>query len=716
MPRARTLKSALELGQPLGQISSLGMIWVTHNLPLTVRKSCEPPHPLLARTVFKLKPFRIISSPVLLLCSGIVMSSGMSSWEGWGEAWFNLGAADVDDPLVHRDTDVDWDSLGPAAASQEFASLLISLKLSNQVSATTACHLAFFASKAGMTGIVEKIGMKPGYKHTGEYSRHFDDALDLKARQKTFYQLPTCLAMKHDSGRHWVDMPIIPPHELLAEEWAKSGASLQKQCEQSVASDDLPPAFKEQCASASAPVGTLFMPIAVYCDGVAFHRGDSCIGFWIQFLHSTERHLWAVVRKSELDGSGSHGWDTLFPVWSALAWSLAAMAGGTYPLARHDESPFRHEEGQRIALRGTSLPFRAVCAVFKGDWAEYVNNVGLPSWGSLGSPCFFCRCGQSELWETDGCSPVGMPFPRKDRGDYDRACAACERHVTVNSRRDLRALVARLEFDRRDAGSRGLALVEDLSVGGVDLLKGDRLEQTVSCQDVGSLSSVSVPVTLTFWRRSLERGARRRNPVFNTSKTLLSAEHIGLDWLHLYSLGTWRVWIASFFWFLIKTGVFGQDGGSSLVGAENAVDKIRTELFAWYAAEDRAGRRPARVFSLGLSMIGPEDAPELKTYGAPTNSLVDFSGVLLRRYSALLGERDRLLWGRIIGSSQTILSLLRKKVFRFSIDEAQRFSDATIEHVRTAKMLRIPMKPKHHMMLEQSARYRACFIPPKNRR
>ena len=90
-----------------------------------------------------------------------------SSWEEQPNSWSNVGPSrNIEDNVDSTDPDngeIDWDNVPTEFAEREFAETLITLKLEGELTATTACHLAFLAAKAGMKGLVEKSRFVQGW-------------------------------------------------------------------------------------------------------------------------------------------------------------------------------------------------------------------------------------------------------------------------------------------------------------------------------------------------------------------------------------------------------------------------------------------------------------------------------------------------------------------------------------------------------------------------
>lgn len=111
------------------------------------------------------------------------------------------------------------------------------------------------------------------------------------------------------------------------------------------------------------------------------------------------------------------------------------------------------------------------------------------------------------------------------------------------SHADHRYIRSKLFYDKRKQGGHGQCLNEDIPVafiGGVVLLKGDRLEPSSTLKDIGATfdNLVIFPNTVTFWRPSLASVCHHRNPLFSATIGNTHGELIGIDDLHSNALGS----------------------------------------------------------------------------------------------------------------------------------------------------------------------------------
>eukprot|EP00969_Alexandrium_andersonii_P237244 10472692-Alexandrium_andersonii.AAC.1 len=58
------------------------------------------------------------------------------------------------------------------------------------------------------------------------------------------------------------------------------------------------------------------------------------------------------------------------------------MAEGVFPSHRHDGTPWTEAEATHSAMAGKIMTFPCVLLFLKGDWAEFCERLGLPTWGS----------------------------------------------------------------------------------------------------------------------------------------------------------------------------------------------------------------------------------------------------------------------------------------------------------------------------------------------
>ena len=108
----------------------------------------------------------------------------------------------------------------------------------------------------------------------------------------------------------------------------------------------------------------------------------------------------------------------------------------------------------------------------------------------------------------------------------------------------------------------GRAFVRDVTVDGVVLRTGDRLEPCVAVRDTGVFDAVvNFPlVGVVFWRRSRESLARRRNPNFDHGIGLDAEDCLAMDVLHAINLRIMLALVKSCVSCLIVNGIYGKRG------------------------------------------------------------------------------------------------------------------------------------------------------------
>ena len=84
-------------------------------------------------------------------------------------------------------------------------------------------------------------------------------------------------------------------------------------------------------------------------------------------LVSRKRHLLLSIRRLMFCRCGCRGWCSLFPLFTALAWSITSMNEGVNPRLTHDRLvwPVDHPLAE---LAGVALGYVAVVVELKGDW------------------------------------------------------------------------------------------------------------------------------------------------------------------------------------------------------------------------------------------------------------------------------------------------------------------------------------------------------------
>ena len=173
------------------------------------------------------------------------------------------------------------------------------------------------------------------------------------------------------------------------------------------------------------------------------------------------------MRKSNLCSCGCVGWCSFFNLFSFVAWSLQALMDKVWPSRRHDGTPLDSERAKRA---GEDLGFMVVITDILGDWKEFANSWGFPSWSSF-YPCFLCSCDRA------GMRDVRRAVEMRRDSEYDDHCRKSEIWVPINTREQL----DEIRFNLIDDSTRkGLCLNKAAMSTRPRLQKGDRLEPSHS--------------------------------------------------------------------------------------------------------------------------------------------------------------------------------------------------------------------------------------------
>ena len=132
---------------------------------------------------------------------------------------------------------------------------------------------------------------------------------------------------------------------------------------------------------------------------------------------------------------------------------------------------------------------RAACIQIRGDWAEFCERLGIPTWQSSYRPRFCCAVSRASLYNATGATVFSFPHPLNDDVDYHRACERCELLVRVTQDQH-RRLCLLLRYDKRQKGARNLSLVAPFPE--LKFKAGDRLEPCSDLPDLGAFFSILV--------------------------------------------------------------------------------------------------------------------------------------------------------------------------------------------------------------------------------
>ena len=276
------------------------------------------------------------------------------------------GGVDAGDAVVWDDVGNPDDATGAAEATEHFAQLLVDacLKGTTEVSAKLVCTLCWWASAAGMGGLVKDLAMNPNAP-SGHFARHMRFILGLDQLDENLYWLEVPGYKKAEACRTSLSLGVYPPHECLNREaLVNPEATIDLHAD---AMADLPPICTEHPVFRAS--GGRARPYALYLDGVPFTKHDSMLGVFVYFTHTQVRHLSAVIRKSIVCKCGCRGWCTYHELFRFLHWSCKALAQGAFPDHRHDNQAWLESDNVRSGLAGLPMEVVGALIMIKGDWS-----------------------------------------------------------------------------------------------------------------------------------------------------------------------------------------------------------------------------------------------------------------------------------------------------------------------------------------------------------
>lgn len=468
-----------------------------------------------------------------------------------------------------------------AEAGGQLAELLLQLHVDGQLSAKATCSIGYWAVKAGAAGPVRGLAYNPSAP-TGHFQRHLDRMAGLRGAPDEFISIPVPSHTKHSRDRAVQMVRVYPPHECLHREVVADPAILEQ-----VRPELWPEEFHSHpVIRAATPAKVL--PLAFYMDAAQYTKGGAAVVvFVVCNLASGSRHLVAILKKKDFCRCGCRGWCSLRPIFAYLDWSFCALAAGTFPLVQPDGAPWAGSDPGRRSLAGLPLAVRGAVVHVKGDWAEYAHSLGFPTWRHSEYPCIWCRCDRDTLYHFD-LESTELPFGSTDQAEYEDACARCERLVALRTAKQQQDLAAALFWDKRTLGSRGRTL--KCALPELNLLAGDRLEPSAECPDVGEVEHLGLPVTLVFWRPSLETITKHRNPLFNRT-TGIGLHSLTVDVLHCFYLGVLQVHCSRILWALFEADAWStREAGHSTAQArlQESCTRLQADLAHWCRLRARA--------------------------------------------------------------------------------------------------------------------------------
>ena len=177
----------------------------------------------------------------------------------------------------------------------------------------------------------------------------------------------------------------------------------------------LPPSFKDNPIVRAASPDELVFPVALFMDGLPYSETDSVNAVWLVNMITGKRSILATIRKRITCACGCRGWCTFYPLFAFLRQCFVDLTDGIFPLTRHDGSAWWASDSLRAILGGTRMKAKAVLSRAKGDWLGFCEQMGYPTWQTVGRPCPCCNTFGVQLQVPCSCKLDNLPFPRKRR-------------------------------------------------------------------------------------------------------------------------------------------------------------------------------------------------------------------------------------------------------------------------------------------------------------
>ena len=302
-----------------------------------------------------------------------------------------------EDENLHRWADNDSDGSdaesGPESppskedAVSSLVDYLVTRKLLGKMSAKEVCCISYWAHQAGLDGPIKDFALKPD-SPTGHFERKFAAAMGYEQYQGRAMILDVPGHSASTMSRVVHQLPFIPAHEALHDEMLNT-PGLDETLAADVAVGAWPDSYVHHPVT-RASAGKA-MPLALYMDGVPYTKNDGLLGVWVYNCLTQVRHFLGALRKSKVCRCGCRGWCAYYPVFHFLHWCFAALAIGIFPESRWD-GPWKASDEARQELAGKGMSLVGSLFAVKGDWSEYANTFGFPTWSDVTAPCLYCKC------------------------------------------------------------------------------------------------------------------------------------------------------------------------------------------------------------------------------------------------------------------------------------------------------------------------------------
>ena len=173
-----------------------------------------------------------------------------------------------------------------------------------------------------------------------------------------------------------------------------------------------------------------------------------------------------------------------------------------------------------------------------------------------------------------------------------------------------------------------------------------------------------------------------------------------VDNLHAGSLGVYKEFCKHCTWECFRANCWDVHEPTAAGRLQTNADRVRQDLFAWYATETAAGREHSQVQALTWHMFGDEADPDMRLHAAEMNGYLHFCGSLISRFADKL-ERVAL-WRTAQASFASIDRMIKANPEVFSDANCCTFVNLAVAGLGALEDLGIQPKPKYHALVHMA--------------
>ena len=576
--------------------------------------------------------------------------------------------------------------------TQDLLQYLEELYFGSTLNAKHICTIMYHLERMGHAE-AKAFSLHP-LSQSGKFQNKLDKAFNFNKSDESLYPIELPCRSTRTGERKVSTVAAKPLHESLANEITENPKILDG-WRSLITEKEWIASYEnhwkvKSCKSAKEKASVL--PIVLYMDGAQFTKTDSIYVFTGRFGFSRVRHLLWSVRKSNACDCGCKGWCTFSQLFLWIAWTLFCLSNGTYPSQRHDNSDL---DSKRAEYAGQALGFFAIVVDICGDWKEFANGWGFPSW-SAKLPCFICDIKKSDLT-----NPKAISTDRQEH-EYDDACKASEIIVPISVMAQLKEICFKLETDNK---KKGLTLRADVISTTLKLKSGDRLEPSAAMPDIFKvfvLDSKNLPLVLKFWREKDPKIVMHRNPVI-CKELGIGYRTFSIDVLHCLHLGVYLAFITKVIHLLLIVDAFETRETRQEDHLKVSANALTALLHHWYKDYKKQLEPQARKGFTGVNyltdkMLGKADMSKLvKLKAAESRHFMEFALFLVRHYESIL--RPSCEYENLLVAGETLhdwMYVVNHNPRKLAPDVVDTLCKLQSRHNHAAWAAGVKMLPKHH--------------------